>query len=120
MKICISGSQKFAKDILEAKDKLSAMGFECLLPVIGLKPEDLTPEKVSQLVFNHFEKIKESDIVLVVNPGGYFGNSVKTEIGFAKGAGKKVVFLESTGQPELDCLADRIIPISELAKIIEV
>ncbi|MBU1167642.1 nucleoside 2-deoxyribosyltransferase [Patescibacteria group bacterium] len=66
-------------------------------------------EMVPDLVYRHFKKIRESDAVLVVNPDGYIGNSVKVEIGYAKGLGKKVYFLEKTNAPELDCLADEIL-----------
>lgn len=117
MKVCISGSLRFEENIKKVGEALVAGGVECFLPTMGIAQETITPEMVSGLVFEHFKKINASDIVLVVNPGGYFGNSVKTEIGYAKGVGKKVVFLAATGQPELDCLADRIIPENDLGNI---
>ena len=117
MKVCISGSLRFEENIKKVGEALAANGVECLLPTMGLAQETITPQIVSNLVFEHFEKINAADIVLVVNPGGYFGNSVKTEIGYAKGAGKKVIFLAATGQPELDCLADQIIPENDLGNI---
>ena len=39
------------------------------------------------------------------------------EIGYAKGKGKKIVFMEKTGLPELDCLADDFIGENELGKL---
>jgi len=117
MKICISASQRFAQDIKRISEMLVASGAELLLPAVGITPEMMTPEMVSRLVFDHFKKIDVADIVLVINPGGYIGNSVKVEIGYAKGAGKKVIFTEATGQSELDCLANEIIEEADLKKI---
>jgi hypothetical protein len=84
---------------------------------MDLPKEMETAEMTPKLVFDHFDKIRESEIILVVNPTGYFGNSVKIEIGFAKGLGKKVVFMERTNQPELDCLADEFVAIEQLATL---
>jgi len=42
----------------------------------------------------HFEKIRLSDEVFVINVGGYIGPSTKREIEFAKHLGKIVRYLE--------------------------
>ncbi len=83
---------------------------------------DLPKEKETQgmvpgLVQDHFNKIDESKSLFVVNPGGYIGNSVKVEIGYAKGRGKKIYFLEKTSQLELDCLADDFISVDKLHQL---
>jgi hypothetical protein len=114
MKICICSSIKYKDDILKVSEILNDSNISHHLPVMDL-PKDLeTPEMTPKLVYDHFDKIRESEIILVVNPTGYFGNSVKVEIGFAKGLGKKVIFLERTNQPELDCLADDFVSIEQL------
>ena len=42
----------------------------------------------------HKIKILHSDSIFVLNPGGYIGESTKSEIEFAKRWGKKVRYLE--------------------------
>lgn len=42
----------------------------------------------------HFEKIKMSDAIFVVNVGGYIGESVREEIACARRNGIKVMHLE--------------------------
>ena len=40
----------------------------------------------------HKEKIKLSNTILVVNVGGYIGNSTKSEIEYAKSLNKEVLY----------------------------
>jgi len=117
MVVCISASIKFKEKIEEVAKILKELDIPHLLPVMDLPKELETPDMVPKLVADHFEKIDKSKSVLVVNPTGYFGNSVKIEIGYAKGVGKKIYFLEKTNQPELDCLADDFISADELHKL---
>ncbi|MBT4604729.1 hypothetical protein HOC01_03755 [archaeon] len=117
MVVCISASIKFKKEIEEVARILDELKIPYLLPVMDLPKELETPDMIPKLVADHFEKIDKSKSLLVVNPTGYFGNSVKVEIGYAKGVGKKIYFLEKTNQPELDCLADDFISINELHKL---
>ena len=42
----------------------------------------------------HKRKIDMSDEIFVINVGGYIGSSTKSEIEYAKKAGKKVRYLE--------------------------
>jgi len=47
----------------------------------------------------HLRKIDLADQVLVVNPGGYIGESTSREIAYARDTGKPVSF---TDRPSLD------------------
>lgn len=49
----------------------------------------------------HFAKIDLSDEILVVNVGGYIGNSTKREIEYAKTRGKGVRWLECDEESEI-------------------
>lgn len=111
--ICISASIKFREKIIEVSKKLNQLGINHILPIMDLPKEAESSEMIPSLVFNHFKKIDQADVLLVVNPGGYIGNSVKVEIGYAKGRGKEIFFLEKTGLDELDCLADMFIKIED-------
>ena len=42
----------------------------------------------------HKEKIRISDKVFIVNPGGYIGEDTKKEIEYARSIGKKIMYLE--------------------------
>ena len=115
--ICISASIRFKEKIEEVSRILKELNISHILPIMDLPKEKETPGIVPGLVQDHFNKIDESNSLFVVNPGGYIGNSVKVEIGYAKGRGKKIYFLEKTNQPELDCLADDFISVDNLHQL---
>lgn len=56
--------------------------------------ESPTPEQEAVLDALHLRKIDLADRVLVVNPGGYVGESTRREIDYARAAGKPVSFTE--------------------------
>ncbi|NQU77934.1 hypothetical protein HQ544_04540 [Candidatus Falkowbacteria bacterium] len=117
MKICISASIKFKDTILKVSKILSELDIPHHRPNMELPKEQETPKIIAELIKEHFGKIDQSEAILIVNPTGYFGNSVKIEIGYTKGRGKKIYFLEKTNEPELDCLADDFISIDNLEKL---
>jgi len=55
---------------------------------------DESTEVKQRLDALHIEKIRLCDEILVVNPGGYIGNSTKREIEFAQANGKGVRYSE--------------------------
>lgn len=112
---------RFREKIQEISQGLERHGIGHMLPVMDLEKEQERGAELSRwLVKEHFGKIMGCKALLVVNPGGYIGNSVKVEIGYAKGLKKPVIFLERTGRDELDCLADFFISENELQKIKEI
>ena len=56
--------------------------------------EPLTEEQKAALGALHLRKIDLADRVLVVNPGGYLGESTQREIAHARAAGKAVSFTD--------------------------
>ncbi|MDR2998781.1 MAG: hypothetical protein LBU78_11770 [Microbacterium sp.] len=54
----------------------------------------ITDEQKSALAALHLRKIDLADRVLVVNPGGYIGESTRREIAYARAAGKPVSFTD--------------------------
>ncbi len=53
----------------------------------------------------HFDKVRISNAILVINKGGYFGAHTRAEINFAVSHGKQVYWLESKGAtPSLEDL----------------
>lgn len=54
--------------------------------------DDYSEEEALMLDKMHKERIKLSDAILVVNVGGYIGNSTKNEIEFAKSLNKEIIY----------------------------
>lgn len=52
----------------------------------------VTDEQKTFLDALHLRKIDLADRVLVVNPGGYIGESTRREIAYARATGKPVAF----------------------------
>lgn len=116
MKICISASMKFQKEINEASKKLDSLGIKNTFPSPKTPHEGENFNEFARKLFDeHFAKIKEADALLVVNPGGYIGSAVKIEIGYAKALNKKIIFLEEALEPELTALADEITALEKFS-----
>ncbi|WP_407662258.1 hypothetical protein [Microbacterium timonense] len=66
--------------------------------VIVLAPSEadgaFSEEQKTLLGALHLRKIDLADRVLVVNPGGYVGESTAREIAYARAAGKPVAFTD--------------------------
>ncbi|MFO8016846.1 MAG: hypothetical protein R6U32_07125 [Candidatus Woesearchaeota archaeon] len=105
MKIMICGSMHFARDMLEAKQELENLGHEAMVP-------DDTHECVENpdlnMDFEHcmrtqidkkcFDKIAESDAILVLNHPkngieGYVGGATLMEIGLARHLNKRIFMM---------------------------
>lgn len=113
--VTICGSMKFLPEMLRYYKKLSMNGDIVLLPVFtadNLAPqtkmgfsepqkaivlttsnEGILTEK-SRLFESHKKKILMSDLIFVVNPGGYHGADTEKEIAFAIGHGIRVDYME--------------------------
>ncbi|OGE73888.1 MAG: hypothetical protein A3I07_03460 [Candidatus Doudnabacteria bacterium RIFCSPLOWO2_02_FULL_42_9] len=115
MKIIICGSISAAEEILSAKKKLEDMRYEVEIPE-GVKNlelrgrtevsvEEKAEDKIKHdLIRGYFEKMKNYDVVLVVNPEkrgvqGYVGGNTLIEMAFGHVLGKKLYVLNPL--PEL-------------------
>jgi hypothetical protein len=57
----------------------------------------ITDEQKAALGALHFAKIDLADRVMVVNPGGYIGESTRREIHYAHQTGKPVEYTDAPG-----------------------
>lgn len=93
--VCVCGSMRFAPEMREASTELTLAG------VIVLAPGELdhvpTDEQKALLDALHLRKIDLADRVLIVNPGGYLGESSRRELAYARAVGKPVSFTETPG-----------------------
>jgi hypothetical protein len=121
MKITICGSIAFHDEMLEAKEKLEALGHEVKLPPTEI-PDDsgkMIPvkeyyamrqtaalgdtwiwDRKEEAMKRHFDKIEWSDVILVLNYNkngieGYVGANTLIEMGLAQYLGKKIYLLNS-------------------------
>lgn len=56
--------------------------------------ESPTPAQKTVLDALHLRKIDLADRVLIVNPGGYVGESTRREIDYARASGKPITFTD--------------------------
>ncbi|GAA0953518.1 hypothetical protein GCM10009554_57990 [Kribbella koreensis] len=93
--VCICGSIRFADEMQAANRALTIAGAIVLAPAVSARPDDpLTPEQKTALGALHLRKIDLADRVLVVNPGGYLGESTTREIAHARTTGKPISFTD--------------------------
>ena len=109
--ICLCGSTRFMDAFFEAGWQATLAG-KIVLSVGVCKHVDtegghggemLGPETVAALDELHLRKIDLADQVLILNVGGYIGESTGRELAYARSIGKSVRFLEP---PEEEALGD--------------
>jgi len=100
--VCLCGSTRFMSAFFEAGRKFTLEG-KIVLSVGVCKHTDAEggcgTEVISQDVADrldelHLRKIDLADAVVVLNVGGYIGNSTRKEITYAERTGKPVHYLE--------------------------
>ena len=72
----------------EANRELTLSGIIVLAP--GEMSGSVTEDQKAVLDALHLRKIDLADRILVVNPGGYIGESTTREIGYARSTGKPI------------------------------
>ncbi|MCX5278387.1 hypothetical protein [Streptomyces virginiae] len=90
--VCICGSTRFVNEMRAANRDLTFAGVIVVAP--GEAGELITSEQKTALDALHLRKIDLADRVLVVNPGGYIGESTKREIAYAQATGKSISFTD--------------------------
>ncbi len=94
--ICLIGSSKFESEFRKLEVDLSIKGYIVLSPLVynqsGENPNcGKDNKKVLDLVQK--EKIRQSDIVFVVDKDGYIGKSTKEQIEYARLLNKPLLYL---------------------------
>lgn len=91
--VTICGSMKFKETMMEvAKDleiKSKYVVIQCIYS--NVKFNEKEKQTLAKL---HYDKIKISDAIYVININGYIGESTAKEIEFAKKLGKEIMYLE--------------------------
>jgi hypothetical protein len=102
--VCLCGSCRFKDTFIKYYAAETDAG-RIVLSVGRFMPQteqELKPEHKAMLDELHKRKIDLADEILVLNVGGYIGNSTRSEIEYAKAHGKPVRYLEQSAQdPEV-------------------
>lgn len=107
--ICLCGSTKFKPLFKDAETYFKSLGYvvlscECFSHYEGIELSEKIKNKLDEL---HMKKIEIADVVLVINPGGYIGESTRKEIMYAKKLDKRIIFkyqaafLEDSGEENI-------------------
>ena len=98
--VCLCGSTRFVEQLRAVNRDLTLAGAIVLAPA-ELEHADgpagdqqLSDEERAALGALHLAKIDLADRVVVVNPGGYVGESTRREIRYAHDAGKPVEYTD--------------------------
>lgn len=98
--IALCCSKKFKKQERAFAKALRNVGLNVYEPTLSISdhwedlPEDEKLALAAGFTLRHFHKIRKSDAIYVLNIGGYVGNSVNMEIGYAVALNKRVFYME--------------------------
>lgn len=101
--VCLCGSTRFSQAFQDANFNETLAGNIVLTIGCDMKSDNELFEKMSDSELTevkekldrlHFAKIDLADEVLVLNVGGYIGQSTRREMDYAQSLGKHVRFLE--------------------------
>jgi hypothetical protein len=95
--VCLCGSTRFVEEFRYVDRRETLAGKIVLAPGCfqGDVVLEVAPGVKRRLDALHFHKIALADEILVVNVGGYIGESTRQEIAYARQQGKRVRWLES-------------------------
>lgn len=91
--ITLCGSSRFKDVFHKVASEYTLMGYIVLMPHCYFE-NNARPDLKDVLVDVHRDMISMSDEVLVINPGGYMGESTKEEIKWAEAQNKVVKYYE--------------------------
>ena len=112
--ITLCGSTRFKDEFLEAQKRLTLEGNIVIsVGLFGHSGDDVvwTEGVKDMLDRQHLAKIDLADEIIVINVGGYIGDSTRREIAYAEYKGKSITYLESCRKPSL---YDNYAALSEL------
>jgi hypothetical protein len=94
--VCLCGSTKFKKAFEDANREESLKGHIVLTVAMFGHHEGLNMDGNEKQIFDelHMRKIDLADEILVLNVGGYIGESTNREIKYAKTISKPIRFIE--------------------------
>ena len=98
--VCLCGSSRFAEAYRQANYEETLAGKIVLSIGCNGHDQPLTEEQKVALDWLHKRKIDLADEVLVLNCGGYVGDSTRSELDYAMRQGKAIRWLEPQEEPK--------------------
>jgi hypothetical protein len=100
--ITLCGSTRFKDEFLAEQKRLTLEGNVVIS--VGLfghsGDEEVWSESTKEMLDDmHKRKIDLADEIFVINPGGYIGESTRSEIEYAEQVGKMVVYFNNSISP---------------------
>ncbi len=97
--VCLCGSTRFIEECNYWRKKFTLQGKIVLAveivttQLVSEDPQHVAPDVKAMLDELHLRKIDMSDWVMILDVGGYMGESTKNELAYARRQGKPVQFL---------------------------
>ena len=92
--VTLCGSMRFSRQMQEIARELETKQGYCVITPVGDTTVTLSEEDKRCLAKAHFKKIDISDIVYIVNIGGYIGEAVSKELLYAQENNKEIIYHE--------------------------
>jgi nucleoside 2-deoxyribosyltransferase len=118
--VCICGSFRFYDEMVALRDALQARRIMCEWPTPGPRrdPKAMTADEARDAITRHLERIDRADCIVVFNKGGYVGNNISIEIGYAYARRKPVYLLAPIDDQFLMSLVTAVGSIEELFELV--
>jgi nucleoside 2-deoxyribosyltransferase len=78
----------------------------------------MTADEARDAIIQHLERMDRAECIFVFNKGGYLGNSVVMEIGYAYAQRKPVYALAPIHDPSLRPLVSAVVRIEALLQVV--
>jgi nucleoside 2-deoxyribosyltransferase len=108
-KVYVCGSFRFKREMEELEHILEKEDIE----------HQIAKTKNNRGILGCLKKIDDSNIIYIVNPGGYVGNSVCVDIGYAYAKNKPIYALNELGDPPLMSLLQGTLSFEELINLLK-
>jgi len=119
--VCLCGSFRFYGDMVALREALRAQGVHCEWPKPGppLAPQAMASDEAKEAILQHLQRMDRADLIFIFNKGGYAGNSVMMEIGYAYARRKPVYLLAPLPDPFLMSLVTGVVSIEDLMRLVQ-
>lgn len=108
-RVYLCGSLRFTCEIEEVEHRLEEEKIE----------HEVSKRKNSRGVIGCLERIDYTDVVYVVNPEGYVGKSVASDIGYAYAKSKQIYVMHAVDDPPVMGLISGVLSPEELIELIK-
>lgn len=96
MILCIFSSMRNVETVKDVIERLEKLGLKVVNRDLFFVEKAKEEEEKMRFIKRHLEALKRVDLVYVINPDGYVGESVILEIGEALALDKPIIFSNAT------------------------